>query len=512
MTSNPSTEYLVKGDITGIQSFIFNVNSELAAQSLKGRSFFIKILLELGIKMIFDRLNLQSLDAQNAAKISTSGGNFILQLDLADTGLVDKVQGNLNKALQFTGLNIVLAYMPVGQDYGASLKELNQKIRERKHSLLLGDHSFFASFERAKTAGINDNQKWVSITHKLRNTTHFSILDGATANNDEITIVDDEIKLAGYTIKFGEEGIPLKNHLESLFPARPDFKTLADGGIVKKGKNTVTGGKSEKGWKGKGRNNQEPDYGQGIKKLGVLAMDVDNLGAELEDLDKPEALRKFDQELQEFFNQKLRSIINQSNFKDRIYVVTAGGDDSYFVGKWNVLLDLASVIRGKFREAFSERSLSISAALVIVDVKFPVVRFAKMADEAIKDAKYKYEDIKGNINLFGEVLDWDMLEKEIAKLRSEFSSQRPDLITSGLLTKARKTSLKIAQGDGIKLSDFWKLGYFMRNFKGKGKKILDDYSDCLAKATVETNPVKKKTYKLVFAVAARLAEFDKRKN
>ncbi|MBK6822913.1 MAG: hypothetical protein IPG87_07990 [Saprospiraceae bacterium] len=485
ITFQPTTSFLIKGDISGIQSFIFNVNSKLAAQSLKGRSFFIKILLELGMQMIFDKYTITEGAVQTKAKVSTSGGNFILLLDLPSQNHIDEVQEILNKALQFTGLNMLLAYVPMGQNYGESLKELNQKIRERKYNLLQGKNEFFEPFERSFTSTINDNNKWVKVTDQLKKVTHFSIQkSGAKMTNGVLSIEGNQMKLGGYTIHFGNEGILLNKYLESFFPVPTTFEMLAQDKTIK-----------------------------GIQKLGVLAMDVDNLGVTHEAVKSIEAHRAFDLRLQQFFNDKLRKIIRMPDFQNKIYVVTAGGDDSYFVGKWNVLLELAIEIKKNFLVDVPEPELTISAALVIVDINFPVVRFAAMADDAIKDAKYKHQGHKGNISLFGEVLDWEIMEKEIIQLRNSFNSiTNSGLFTSGLLTKARLTSLKIAQGEGIQLSDFWKLGYYMRKFQGNGSKILNQYNSYLTKATTETNPVRKKTYKLIFAVAARLAEFDKRRN
>jgi len=68
-----------------------------------------------------------------------------------------------------------------------------------------------------------------------------------------------------------------------------------------------------------------------VNKLGILAMDVDNLGAAIENVKSPNDHKAFDKQLQEFFNQKLRQIIS-GRFNNQVYTVTAGGDDSYDKG------------------------------------------------------------------------------------------------------------------------------------------------------------------------------------
>ncbi len=480
--------YLIKGDVSGIQRFIFNVKSSGAAQSLKGRSFFIKILLEVGMQMVFDAYGIEDKADQKTAKISTSGGNFILRLEVDDISKIDALQLRLSKALRYTGLNMMLSGVPEEEYYPDTLSKLNNKIRERKYELLIDEHSLFEPFEHASIISISDNNKWKKVTDQLKQTSHFLIsIQQESPPSQELTIGGDKIFFAGYQITFGDKGIPLKRYLESLFPKS------------KKGPVTF-------------ENLAKFGGGQGIQKLGVLAMDVDNLGNALEQLPSLEKHKAFDSKIQAFFNTQLWKILQKSEFENKVYVVTAGGDDSFFVGKWNTLLKLATTINKDFLKEFSDHQLTISAALVIVDPNFPVVRFAQMAEHALSDAKYKYEGLKGNLNLFGEVLDWKVFNKEISDLRDTFNKKRKDLITSGLLTKARITSLKIAKDKGLRLSDFWKMGYYMRDFGNQGSKILSDFRHYLNHSLKENNPVKKRSYRLIFPIAARLAEFDKRKN
>lgn len=512
-TENSSNSYLVKGDLSGIQSFIFNVKSTGAAKSLKGRSFFLKILLELGMQMVFDATKISTSSDISKAKISTSGGNFILLLPLDPTEQVDVIQHRLNKALQFTGLNFILVCTALKGDYQDALKQLNAKARERKYNLLLQDQSFFEPFSRGNFQNILSNTKWEKITNELRKNeiTHFLIEESKGSKQDApLDIIKNTISLAGYQITFGEKGVPLNKFLESVFPIKRNQTILFE---------DLT--KSDRFNR---KNNQMELYGgeEGVEKLGILAMDVDNLGIAVESVSDEKEHHKLDQELQAFFNDELRKIIKNGQYKDRkgakipkydnkIYPVTAGGDDTMFVGKWNTLLDLAGDIRNAFLKKFEERGLSISAALIIVKPNFPVVRFADLAEDALKEAKYSYENQKGNLHLLGEVLHWDLFEKEILKTRNEFNKYDKALVSSGLLAKARQTAVKISEQKGITLSDLWKMGYFMRDFGKKGVDIQTKHRKQLQKSLSESNKLISKTYRLIFPVAARLAEFDSRK-
>jgi CRISPR-associated protein Csm1 len=104
---------LVKGDVSGIQEFIFNVKSDKAAQELKGRSFFIKVLVEVAIQYLLDQFGIVDPNEIKDCKISTSGGNFILKLPtVADyETIIKKARQDFTKTLEFTGLN--LSILPV---------------------------------------------------------------------------------------------------------------------------------------------------------------------------------------------------------------------------------------------------------------------------------------------------------------------------------------------------------------------------------------------------------------
>ena len=337
------SKILVKGDVSGIQSFIFNVNSKGAARSLKGRSFFIKILLEIVMQEIFHVYAIDSKD-RDRAKISTSGGNFILQLDVSDLKEIEEIQFRISKALQYVGLNMMLVAVPWDGDdasYQNALEALHQKTRERKFNLLVHYDNFFQPFDRSEISNVNgklnnngQNSKWHGITNALKNNPAMSISKDQNARQ-QFLIGGSQIQLLGYNVKFGQQGIPLSNYLESVFP-------LKDEGTYKEGDNLL---KFEDLSAGKYRNsfyvkNDKTDKKskewiyrgkKGVNKLGILAMDVDNLGAAIENVKSPNDHKAFDKQLQEFFNQKLRQIIS-GRFNNQVYTVTAGGDDSYDKG------------------------------------------------------------------------------------------------------------------------------------------------------------------------------------
>jgi CRISPR-associated protein Csm1 len=67
---------LVCGDFSGIQDFIYNIVSAGAARGLRGRSFYIQLLVRWGVGISVTPVGVVS----NCTRIYSSGGKFYLLL------------------------------------------------------------------------------------------------------------------------------------------------------------------------------------------------------------------------------------------------------------------------------------------------------------------------------------------------------------------------------------------------------------------------------------------------
>ncbi len=510
MKTDPQFIY-VKGDVSGIQGFIFNVKSKHAAKELKGRSFFIKLLIEVAIQYLLDDFNIRNVLEIKECKISTSGGNFILKLPaVSDYAVkINKAQAVFTESLQYTGLNICMAMINKSVDFKDDMHNLNSLGKSAKHKLYQDIPDYFEPFSKINI--IKVSEKWEIFTEQIRKSRYFRIEEG---NREKVLleINNQSVNLAGYKISFSDEsGIPLTDFLESLFPLNgqgqtKQFEELSESDSINRQDCYLIATKGGK---------------EGLNKLGILALDVDGLGNYLSSLNTEEELMETDYQLKDFFNNQIEKIINDPKFKyqvkcrdnqiinvakykDKIYSVTAGGDDSFFVGKWNTMLDFAIELHSAFCTKFPQ--LSISAGLVIVDPKFPVVRFADLVETVLKKAKYQYEGQKGNICIFGEVIKWEMLLK-INHLRNLLHDPN---ITMGLLAKARLSANSVLDYSSFKLEDFWKMGYYLRDLKDKHiiLKLLEEYIE--NSIAEEKNNLLRRNYRKILPVAARLAELDHR--
>ena len=481
---------LVKGDITGIQEFIFNVRSKKAANSIKGRSFFIKVLTEISIQYFFDKFNVIVSD-RDKFKVSTSGGNFILILpNVANAEeLIQNAQKEFSLSLRFTGINIALNYTYlIENEYSKCLIKLNSNVRKNKLRLYGNINqtefdSVFAAQSKVDFDKNDKNENWTIITNAIRNQNYFSI---EKKGSFDLIVKNNSIELVGFTCLFHNnielDQSDIKDFLESLFPLDKihilDFEDL-----------------SEKG--------------DGVHKLGILKMDVDNLGTTLERITSIQEHKEFDNELRDFFNKNLSSVIND-NFKNQIYPVTAGGDDSFFVGNWRTILDLAIKIQGEFSkyQYFQDRGLTISAGYIIVNPKFPVVRFSQLADDALHKAKYKFD--KGNICIFNEVVSWEQLN-EIMGFKKNLNKGVTDK-SKGLLAKSRQAAIRGIDENKVILKDSWEMSYFLRDCPNVGlvEEIRNHIKNFLTKSKDSIDKKDKRAYRLILPIAARILELEKR--
>ena len=146
---------------------------------------------------------------------------------------------------------------------------------------------------------------------------------------------------------------------------------------------------------------------KGMKRLGVLCMDVDNLGDVFiyglkgRSLAHRMALSRamtyfFKLHLNElclansadaFAEGRQTALIASSGFKMRhAIIVYSGGDDLFIVGTWNDIVELAFDIHQAF-EKYTGGSVTLSAGVIVQDENFPLYQMARFSKKALSAAK-----------------------------------------------------------------------------------------------------------------------------
>jgi CRISPR-associated protein Csm1 len=293
----------------------------------------------------------------------------------------------------------------------------------------------------------------------------------------------------------------------------------------------------------------------GTKKIGILKMDVDGLGTLFGLLDSLEVAGKISQTISNFFSGKLNDILkttitnNQqkntpSIFGQNIYTVFAGGDDCFFVGSWDVIMEWAALVQHEFKIISDELAswiinlkgrsntpialldilpITISAGLVMLEPTYPTIRFSDLTNKALDDAKYftyprepKQSNTKDKISLLGQVLTWEEFAtvRSAAALLEQLIKEKgePKSTIEKIRSTApefhdlyKKASRNIIQGPSVA-----KLFYFTRKSPNQAtisKAFITPFAKDLISIFVlgnHSNPLK-------YPLAARIAEFYTRK-
>jgi len=501
---------LIGGDISGIQKFIYTIASKGALKSLKGRSFYLELLVEHIISKL-----LQELELPRTNIIFAGGGHFYILAYNTDKAInaINKVKKNMDDYLfdEFKGaLQVQFAYTPfnkegfkradnIWDDLSNKLEECKKRkwsdrifevlkvegqskdcetdycevcFREdlpledlQRHDTVLKvclpckiQYSLGSTLSRIKT-DVPYESKFI---YKCR-----------TDNNEE-------------AIKIGEYYYILKNNL--------DLKIDAEEVIVINNFSLKNYEHPNSFYLPLGiyHNESIEELSDAIKEFGmeriaVLRMDVDNLGKIFSQA-VPEESRTFSRmasisrNLNYFFKVYINYILAgkckgsidladrnwQSNKGRMLSVVYSGGDDVFLIGHWLDIIEAAYDIYNFFKKFTGNEFITISGGIAINNENYPVYQFANDADRFEKCAK---GGGKNAIAFFDDekAVRWDSFPKiiERVELFKAFLKKQEKYFTS--------------HGESLPTTFFYRLLALARRFKEDKVLILPKCAYLLAR-------------------------------
>jgi len=180
------------------------------------------------------------------------------------------------------------------------------------------------------------------------------------------------------------------------------------------------------------------DCTSGLRRLGVLRMDVDDLGALLvEGLPRRTATQtaELSQTLERFFAGWLDCICRREDKSEELfYVLFAGGDDLFVIGPWTHMPQLAQAVQADFgRYTAGHQAMHLSAGIAVVGEKAPLYAAADKSHEALEAAKSLDRQVlpkaKNAITFLGQTYHWAEFQKVQA-----LQQTLVNLVQSGLPT------------------------------------------------------------------------------
>lgn len=437
---------LIKGDISGIQNYIYNGIREMTyiAKRLRGRSFTIQLLTGVISNFFLEQLNLFE------ANLIYDGGGHFLMLAPNNTNIKEelvKVENNINEFLstEYIGrVSLILEKVECsGKEFIGDFRniylQLDNKLNERKKKKNrnqlsnLFSNSLEASNYHKKEKEIENEEKQVGeIIPKIKYLVTTKDKIEKIVENKFVSVSFKGLNTYVYLCK---ELTEIEDILSNIVKKNNvKITTINDTDFVSKLNRTIFYN-TAKGFRFIGRSlpldgSQQPksfedlaeEHSKSYPLLGIMRMDVDNLGAvfsfglkELREEEKkytPSRVANLSRELNWFFTGYINEIAKAYN----IYIAYSGGDDLFVVGNWYQIIKFANELRKKLRAFVCENEhLSASAGIIFTKPNFPISQSALLAEVQEKIAKdtcpNKLE--KNKVGVLNIQLTWEEFDEFI---------------------------------------------------------------------------------------------------
>jgi CRISPR-associated protein Csm1 len=446
---------LIGGDISGVQKFIYTLSSKGAAKTLRGRSFYLQLLTEAVLRYV---LRVLGLPATNV--IYSGGGHFYLLAPLSAEDGVTRIQESITRVLlKYHGTALYLALGCAEVPASGFRKGNFPRYWDMMHKQLaiakvqryaeLGDDLYNMVFEPKPHGG--NREKTCAVCGEERQTIYS--LDGEDPAAKQCSFCRSFSDPIGRQLPLSKfVGIGLREPrsdggetaLDVLRAFGLEIAWAGGAGDQIRFENPVERSltwaldDTEKWPEVPGTPNAKitrftvniipqqmrfdelQEKAKGIKRLGVLRMDVDDLGTIFKDgfgmLDGSRAtlarLSTLSFQMSLFFEGWIEVIC--ARFPDLIYAVYAGGDDVFLIGPWDIMPELAEMITADF-SAYTGNNpdIHISGGLAFIHGKYPVYQAAQDAGDAERQAKRMGG--KDAFSFLGQAWKWE----EFSGIRSK---------------------------------------------------------------------------------------------
>ena len=442
---------LFSADVSGIQSFIYNIGSKSALKGLRSRSFYLEMLMESAVDKLLDRLELTRCNV-----IYTGGGHTFILLPCTHRAKdeINRFEKELNQwfienydTALFIGTGFCecsandFRNRPDGS-YENMFSVVSRMISDKKLSKYSADE-----IRRLNSAKKADNERECSICGRADRLTPFDEnsficeicdslkrLSGGILNGDFFTVLNKKPADKNYAL------LPFGEYLTADSKENLIERMNNDPGYVRSyGKNKMYAGKklASKLWVGDYHAEEQfsklIENCNGIKRLGVLRADVDNLGrAFVSGFDKEHVTLSRTSELSKklsmFFKYHINHILKNGEFsiltekeqeekknkteKRNAVIIYSGGDDIFIVGGWDDIIGLAVDIYNCLKK-YSQGTLTISAGIGMYSQDYPLYAMAQETGE-LEEISKKNTD-KNSVTIFsGEnCFKWDVLIEKV---------------------------------------------------------------------------------------------------
>ena len=416
----------IKGDISGIQKYIFDLKShDDSSKLLRAKSFEIAALGELVSRYIINSFELPS-----ANIITSAGGNFMILLpntqkvqellpqiqletesyflkeyagrlsviisDGVEASCNDVKQANAQKLINDIGYNTDIAKQKKMQKAihknGSILEEFYSKLQANGECVKCG------VFPRETNSDECEHCKALTrLGSGLVKSNFLSYNVKSLTSLGTMISVSIKPQVHASIINTFNSGLP-RIYLPYTVPKDDNGNIFTFSDIAKKS----CGGEDK-----------------GIKKLAMFKADIDNLGlifsSSLGNRMSFSRYADMSHTLNYFFSTYFVHFVETHNYRDYIYTVFSGGDDLCVIGAWDKVMQFANDFQKEIDKLTNNNpSVTLSGGIVLSSSSTPVAMIAEMAENALEKSKERKENsktVKNAITVFGTTVSWSDYEK-----------------------------------------------------------------------------------------------------
>lgn len=543
---------LLGGDISGIQDFIYDIPNKGAAKQLKGRSFYIHLLTETIVRYILREFNLLHLNV-----VYSSGGNFYLLLPNLKN--IDKKINDLKTTINEKLLNKFGTDIYLAMEYEAiSIANLKQKEPNKEVKLLseIWDNLISEKIYKAKNQryltilnenydkffkpdivfNVNNFDEEINNLGRILKKTKFLVFSDYKIKNKQ-SIINIDLGVNAYL--YEQEPTNIENVEIIKFN---DTQFIFD----KESNNTYRfefygGNDFPSDEQGDPKTFEELAQGKDFDRLGIVRMDVDNLGKIFAEGFHPRLrtfsrLTSLSRNLDFFFKGYLNTIWHSTeDFKENTYILYSGGDDLFLIGRWDKTIEFAYEVKKAFSEFTKSTEFGLSGGVSIEKPKYPIRRAAFNAGNVEKKAKaFSIENSKINnqyskpltknaFTLFGTALSWQSDFEKVLEIKNHLIDyDKKDNLSKSLINSIKMFYyLKDFQEKKEKIQSWrWTMAYYLQRTKERLSKKDEDLKNYIEDLKIsiftDTYNIKTKNEHLnsnysflqLLSIAARWAELE----
>ena len=494
---------LLKGDISGLQNFLYRIKSEGASRELRGRSFYLQLLTEAIALWI-----LRQFDLPITNLLLASGGHFYLLLPYREAREeIDALRAEIAEKLwgaHREELSVVLAGVPVTasnfDQFPGRWKLVSEEIERQKRTKgrelpkekmfdlfftprnewetedygfpelgrQLRDAQYLVAFEIPEQP-ISDKPDWREIIGGFGLDVHLTDTSEAKPPSPAETthatayrlnstdFLSDEIL---ESFRWGDLPVSYDfRPLPQVIPRRLDGNAVADF-------------------------DQLADASEGAKWLSVLRMDVDNLGGLFRDglgdsatISRMSTLSESVRLFFEGYIPQLCRDYNANHTPEILELIYAGGDDLFLVGGWSAAPQIARQIRDEFRAFVGGEHVTLSGGIAVEHKKYPLYQLANDAGNALDNAKALRKE-KDVLSFLQKPMTWEefsRVDEWHKRLFTAVSGEKP--LPSGFLTRLSEIYHLYESDKESQRKWAWRLIYHLSRAKQMYKSHTDLIDD-----------------------------------